>query len=253
MTYPGGKAGAGVYQTIINQIPPHDTYIEAFAGGGAVARKLRPAPSTILIDKSATALNALSDLASPKVTLLQTDALRYLATRQWTGREFLYLDPPYPMFTRRCQRDLYDFELTDIEHCELLAMIDRIPCPIAISSYWSKLYADALKGWRCIAFTSPTRRGPATEWLWMNYPEPAALHDYRYLGDDFRERERIARKTRRWLNRLSRLPAVERRALLSAMTAGTVRDPIAVSGDAAGSRSELASPEVAIEPGKAAA
>lgn len=33
MTYPGGKAGGGVYQTIINHIPPHEVYIEPFAGG----------------------------------------------------------------------------------------------------------------------------------------------------------------------------------------------------------------------------
>ena len=35
-----------------------------------------------------------------------------------------------------------------------------------------------------------------TEYLWCNYPAPMALHDYRYLGKDFRERERIKRMTR---------------------------------------------------------
>ena len=42
MRYPGGKGGAGVYQTIINNIPPHDTYIEthlgSFAGEGEILR-----------------------------------------------------------------------------------------------------------------------------------------------------------------------------------------------------------------------
>jgi hypothetical protein len=37
MTYPGGKGGAGVYQMIINQIPPHRVYIEPFLGGGIQA------------------------------------------------------------------------------------------------------------------------------------------------------------------------------------------------------------------------
>ena len=36
MRYPGGKGGAGVYQTIINNIPPHDTYIETHLGGGNI-------------------------------------------------------------------------------------------------------------------------------------------------------------------------------------------------------------------------
>ena len=36
MQYPGGKNNC--YQQIINLIPPHDTYIEAFLGSGAVLR-----------------------------------------------------------------------------------------------------------------------------------------------------------------------------------------------------------------------
>ena len=33
MTYPGGKSSAGVYQKIINLMPPHEVYIEPFLGG----------------------------------------------------------------------------------------------------------------------------------------------------------------------------------------------------------------------------
>jgi DNA adenine methylase len=43
------------------------------------------------------------------------------------------------------------------------------------------------------------------------------LHDYRYLGDDFRERERIKRKTKRWTAKLQSMPILERQALLSAI------------------------------------
>ena len=43
MTYPGGKAGAGVWQRIINQMPPHRLYVEPFVGAGAVLRAKRPA------------------------------------------------------------------------------------------------------------------------------------------------------------------------------------------------------------------
>jgi site-specific DNA-adenine methylase len=52
MRYPGGKGGAGVYQTIINNIPPHDTYIETHLGGGCRFQK-------------ATARNVRSPLHSP--------------------------------------------------------------------------------------------------------------------------------------------------------------------------------------------
>ena len=47
MRYPGGKGGAGVYQTIINNIPPHDTYIETHLGGGNILERKRPAARSV--------------------------------------------------------------------------------------------------------------------------------------------------------------------------------------------------------------
>jgi DNA adenine methylase len=57
----------------------------------------------------------------------------------------------------------------------------------------------------------------AVEWLWMNYPQPFELHDYRFLGKDFRERERIKRKKARWLGKLKGMGQLERYAILEAV------------------------------------
>jgi hypothetical protein len=62
-----------------------------------------------------------------------------------------------------------------------------------------------------------THGGLRTEWLWCNFPEPIALHDYRYLGIGFRKRERIKHKKQRWTARLHSLPMLERQALLAAI------------------------------------
>ena len=86
---------------------------------------------------------------------------------------------------------------------------------VMISGYKSQLYMDSLKGWNTHSFQSTTHNGTATEWIWMNYPPPEELHDYRYLGDNFRERERIKKKTKRWISRLKQMPVLERQALLS--------------------------------------
>jgi hypothetical protein len=51
----------------------------------------------------------------------------------------------------------------------------------------------------------------------MNYPEPAEPHDYRYVGGNKRQRERVARKVRTWSAGLRRLPALERQAIVSAI------------------------------------
>jgi DNA adenine methylase len=87
-----------------------------------------------------------------------------------------------------------------------------------ISGYYSDLYADALSSWNTANFQTINRgEKVVTEWLWYNYPEPIALHDYRYLGEDFRERERIKRKKQRRMNRLRTMSILERRALLAAI------------------------------------
>ncbi|MCC7360523.1 MAG: DNA adenine methylase [Anaerolineales bacterium] len=232
--YTGGKGGPGVYQSIINQMPPHRVYIEAFLGAGSVLRAKRPAVATIGIERDAAVLlEHWKGTEVPNLTLLHANAIEWLAGHQWQGGELVYLDPPYLMETRRDQRGYYAHELSDADHAELLGVVKSLPCYVLISGYWSELYARELKDWRYTCFTTGTRGGGrATEWLWMNFPEPVELHDYRYLGRNFRERERIARQRRRWAARLARMSALQRQALLWAMqdAAGGLGSRLAVSG-----------------------
>jgi hypothetical protein len=227
MAYPGGKNGSGVYQTIINLMPPHDTYIEPFLGAGAVMRLKRPAARNIGIDLDPQALdhfnekNAAAPIAknddAGSVTAINADAFDFLTGYRFTGRELVYCDPPY-LHATRSRTDLYRFEMSEADHARLLAIIKALPCMVMISGYWSDLYADTLKGWNTASFQAMTRAGRlATEWLWYNYPEPVALHDYGFLGGNFRERERIKRKKQRWVNRLRTMDVLERRALLAAI------------------------------------
>lgn len=228
MAYPGGKGGSGVYQQIINQMPPHQVYVEPFLGGGSVMRYKKPAPiANIGIDIDAAVLQSFQKdhgQEIPNLELHAYSAYEWLApgpsSRYYTQRDTLiYLDPPYLMSTRSSQRMVYKYELAaDAEHEWLLGLITGLRCMVAISGYWSQLYADRLQGWRSIQFPAMTRGGTiATEWLWMNYPEPLELHDYRYLGSNFRERERIGRKKRRWSERLKHMDQLERLAILSAI------------------------------------
>lgn len=217
-TYPGGKAQAGVYQAIICQLPPHSVYIEPFLGAGAIMRYKRPAARSIGIDLDEDAIAGFDD-GSCSVELIHGDALAFLRAYPWTGGELVYCDPPYLMDVRSSDRPIYACEFATTEqHIELLDLLSSLPAMVAISGYWSQLYDMRIGHWRSITFEATTRGGTRrTEWLWMNYPEPDALHDYRYLGGDFRERQRIQRKIKRWEQRLAGMPRLERLAMMAAL------------------------------------
>jgi hypothetical protein len=231
MTYPGGKNGDGVYQRLINLMPPHEVYIEPFLGGGAILRRKKPAALTIGIDRDPQVIQhwqaSLAGTGDTADHITGTtpgsyrfavgDGIAFLKSYPFTGQELVYCDPPYLHATRR-RSNLYRYEMTDTEHQALLNTIKHLPCMVMISGYASALYQTALSTWNSTHFQAMTRGGRvATEWLWYNYPAPLALHDYSYLGDTFRERERIKRKKQRWVNRLRTMPILERQALLAAI------------------------------------
>ncbi|MFC7050660.1 DNA adenine methylase [Emcibacter nanhaiensis] len=215
MAYPGGKNGSGVYQKIINNIPPHRVYIETHLGGGAIMRLKRPADVSygIDIDKAVCA----SWRAGHGETVLNGDAVTWLRSYDFCGDEFIYADPPYLMETRR-SGPLYNHEYTREQHIELLEALKALPCAVAVSGYYSDLYSELLDGWRHITFEAMTRGGSmATEYLWMNYPEPLELHDYQYLGENFTDRQRIKRKRERWQNKFENLPLMEKQVIMRAL------------------------------------
>ncbi len=216
MRYDGGKGQ--LYRQIINLIPPHRVYIETHLGGGAVLRYKRPAEINIGIDiDEKVVMDRKKDIELPGVVIINGDARSYLEHYQFQGDEFVYCDPPYLLETRR-RGKMYRHEYTEQHHLDLLRVIKKLPCRIMISGYPHAIYDDNLSGWEKREYTVMTRaHTQATECLWTNYTEPRALHDYSFLGNTFREREKIKRKVHRWVNRLNSMNRLERAAILKAM------------------------------------
>ena len=217
MGYPGSKNGSGVFQAIINQMPPHRVYIESLLGSGAVLANKRPAAASIVIDLDAALLDVWRNDARV-TTVICDDAISFLRSYSWVGDELVYCDPPYLMYTRSCQCPLYVFEMTEAQHVELLDVLVHLPCMVMVSGYYSELYVAMLHEWRTVTFSAMTRAGKvATEWLWMNFPEPLELHDYRFLGSTWRERDRMKQRRKRWKARLLAMSVLERHAMMLAI------------------------------------
>jgi len=216
MSYPGGKSMSGIYQYLINQIPPHRVFIETHLGGGAIMRNKKLADTNIGVDIDPLILSQWGD--SDKITLVQSDAVEYLNKYEFLGDEFIYVDPPYLMSTRKAKRKIYNYEYAENQHIQLLDVLQKLECNIMISGYFSDLYNQELKNWRRVEFKSRNRSGnTTTEYLWMNYSEVDELHDYQYLGSSFRERDRIKKRNLRWQQKISNLPTLEKNALLQCL------------------------------------
>ncbi|AEI47646.1 DNA adenine methylase [Runella slithyformis] len=238
-TYFGGKEATGVFQAIINQIPPHSTYAELFVGNGSIFRNKKKADFNILCDKSEKVvaewekqgiqkidLESWDFLTAPSDFIVNECAIEVLGTslnHDWITTMdfkdvFIYLDPPYPFTVRKQQKNVYDHELTAQDHNALLEVISSYKnAKIMISSYPNELYDEVLKDWRKVDFQGQTRQGKVTERIYMNYPEPTELHDYRYYGLNFRDRWRIKKSIKNIVGKFNRLPALERNAVLAAV------------------------------------
>jgi len=233
MTYDGGKNGSGVYQSIINQIPPHKKYVEPFLGSGAVMRMKLAAGSNIGIDRDTRSVSlVVSILQDQRYQFIIGDGIHWLRDATLSKDDFVYCDPPYLMSVRSTKTRLYRYDIEEKDHVELLNVLKRLMCMVAISGYHNDIYNDMLSSWRTIEIPTVKRNGKRSiEVLWMNYPRPNQLHDYRYIGRNYRERERIKLKIKRWTNKLEHLPILERAAIIDSVLRSNTTDHTDTSGD----------------------
>lgn len=248
--YPGGKGASGAAQQIINLMPPHKHYIELFAGGGFIMRLKRPAEINTAVDIDINAIHALQariekELKTEKVenrdgetkiilrqgltffVLINENVFHYIDTLHNENMDsrniFLYADPPY-IPASLSSRQRYEYKFDTEAHEALLKRLVKLNCMVMISGYDSALYNRMLTNWKTHTFTVRTRAAKGTttreETVWMNYDinQFDARHDYRFLGDTFRERERIRKQQRRWAAKFWKMSPLLQNAMLDKLT-----------------------------------
>lgn len=277
-SYPGGKSGSGVYQRLINLIPPHRVLIVPFAGHCGVVRNIKPAEHTVVIDQDEKVcewwLNWSRTKRGRALEIHHCDGIEWLrflfgvtkysdaeacdahsgsrcrstkrlvmdcdrksqnqasaagddelrGTRAATNsaaEAFIFADPPYVISQRSCKDEIYDCELDDSDHVRFTGTVTRIDATraqIMVCGYANcALYRDLDLRWLSIDHRVPTRRGLQDERIWLNYEKPTRLHDYQYIGNGRRSRERIRRRQRNWIKALKRMNETERLAMLAAV------------------------------------
>lgn len=226
MSYLGSKAASGVYQKIIAEMPPHDTYIETHLGGGTIMLRKPPALKNWGIDIDMETIEAFNndnpeflDTLADNLFIDIGDAVDFLQGFDFAnaGQVLVYCDPPYLPETRSSSAR-YRHEYTLSDHYRLLQCLCALPenVSVIVSGYPSSVYDNALPGWRTREFQAMTRGGVRTEKIWMNYAEGRA-YTHTFAGKDFNDRSRIKRKAARWRKKYADLPPAERLAIMAAL------------------------------------
>lgn len=205
-------------QQLCSLMPPHDRYFEPYLGGGAVAAGKIAAAASIVSDLDKDVIRYHQRYPMPSTIYMAVDALilidRYAP--EMTVRDLVYLDPPYLPETRS-KLKLYKHEPDEKHHQQILSLIQTLPARVMLSGYRSDMYDDALKDWHRHDFQAMTRGGPRTESVWCNFKPFEEFHDTRFIGGNYRERERIKRKKSRWVSRFQAMPPGERAAIAEAL------------------------------------
>ena len=211
--YPGQKKIYGFYHKIINQIPKHKIYYELCAGMAEIAK--------LLIEKKSTASFFLNDpdkavtdkliYMVPEATILGYDAIKLLKKLKAADtKTFVFIDPPYLHSTRPNSTKLYNYEMSDSDHKQLLSSVLQLKCNTMIVHPVCELYDTYLKGWRKVIIKVRYHNKTSVECLYMNYDVPEQLQVDAFLGTDCWDRQRIKRKANSLVQKLSALPELER-------------------------------------------
>jgi len=71
-----------------------------------------------------------------------------------------------------------------------------------------------LNTWRKFVFHAKAHDGLREECVWLNFPPTHKLHDSRFLGTTFRERQTIKRRQQRLRDRVQQMEPIERNQFL---------------------------------------
>ena len=107
------------------------------------------------------------------VVILNDDALSVIR-KEDSPKTLFYLDPPY-LHETRASKDVYEYEMTEQDHRDLLELIQGVQGKVMLSGYHSQLYDDTLSDWTLKEFNKANNASGAkekrrmVECLWMNY------------------------------------------------------------------------------------
>ena len=216
--YTGQKKINGVYQAIINEIPICSDFYEVFCGSAQLSKILLsicPAVNFHVNDIDPAVIDKLNFTSAVCTNQHFLDFISSIDHNAY-DRSVLFLDPPYQHCSRVGNEKLYKFEMSDQDHMILFDYVASSRLKIILIHPKDCIYDKLLSlGWRYKEIKIRYHRKTSIERIYCNYEVPTRLLTYRFLGENFTQRQRILRKCNRFAQKLLLLPELERNAIIS--------------------------------------
>ena len=216
--YTGQKKINGVYQAIINEIPICSDFYEVFCGSAQLSKILLsicPEINFHINDIDPAIIDRYGFTSAKCTNQHFLDFLLSIDIKDYNSSVF-FLDPPYHHSTRVGNEKIYKFEMSDQDHIALFSYISSLPLKFILIHPKNCIYDNLLTlGWRYKEIKIRYNKKTSIERIYCNYEVPERLLTYRFLGDNFTQRQRILRKCNRFSQKLLLLPVLERNAVIS--------------------------------------
>lgn len=224
-----GKSTDGVYQHLINRIPPHTIYIELCVGQATINRAKRPAMLNLLVDVDPQINRLYQNANIPKEMRIQgyrADCVAWLkhtypkipVDPQFPCPEeniFIFIDPPTDKDVHRKKNSNRHLMPLD-SITELCRILVGIKCKVMLTTFVGSIYDGVFeneKGWHRELFTGYSANPDGSdEVILTNYVPDEDLHDYSFCGTTPDERARIRKQNESLVAVLKPMSLLERRA-----------------------------------------
>lgn len=216
--YTGQKKINGVYQAIINEIPICSDFYEIFCGSAQLSKILLsicPDINFHINDIDPAVIDKYGFTSAICTNQHYLDLLSSIDQKDYDSC-VIFIDPPYQHCSRVGNEKLYKFEMSDHDHIVLYNYVISSPLKFIIIHPKDCIYDNLLSlGWRYKEVKIRYNKKTSIERIYCNYEVPERLLTYRFLGDNFTQRQRILRKCNRFSQKLLLLPVLERNAVIS--------------------------------------
>ncbi len=214
-----------LFPMLMNLFPPHKNFYELMCGSAYVSlNKKLCKDSTFIndIDPKVMIKHRENNYApdsfnreeisfdDENIYWLNVPAGQLIASMMHSKKNLLFLDPPYPMDSRRAKAKLYKFEMSDKDHLNLLSLIRDISSYCVVCTYPNTLYGLILEDWNYRDYQVNTHGGMTTERIYFNFKPNIALFDYDRFGENFTDRQRIKRKTENLISKIDNSAPLEK-------------------------------------------